>query len=129
MNTLVLRTGVDMVDINRISRMIEESGDAYLETAWTKAERLYCAGRPDRFASRWAAKEATMKALGEGLGAISPLDIEVHTTEGDVPTLKLHGSAASHVARLSLTSWSLSLTHEDHWALAFVVAAGEVAGE
>ncbi|MGH3304230.1 MAG: holo-ACP synthase [Streptosporangiaceae bacterium] len=124
MSGVALRTGVDMVSVDRVSRMIELSGDAYLETAWTAAEQAYCAGRPDRLATRWAAKEATMKALGQGVGVISPLDVEIRAGEGEPPTLLLHGSAAALAESLSLRTWSLSLTHEDHWAVAFVVAVG-----
>jgi holo-[acyl-carrier protein] synthase len=124
MTGLIVRTGVDMVDVDRVSRMIDLSGDAFLETAWTVGERRYCDGRVDRLASRWAAKEATMKALGEGVCAISLLDVEIDAVEGNVPTLILHDRASEYASRLRLRTWSLSLTHEDHWALAFVVAIG-----
>ena len=124
MSAAAVRAGVDIVNVDRLSRMIELSGDAYLETAWTAAEREYCAGRPDRLATRWAAKEATLKALGHGIGVISPLDIEVCASEGEAPALLLHGRAAALAGSLGLHTWSLSLTHEEHWALAFVVALG-----
>jgi len=115
-----------MVDISRLSHMIEMSGEAFVESAWTDAERLYCAGRPERLASRWAAKEAAMKVLGQGLGTISPLEVEVKAAEGESPTLVLHGHAARQAKRLNLDVWSVSLTHEGGWALAFVVAAGSM---
>lgn len=124
MSGAVLRTGVDMVSVDRVSRMVELSGETFLETAWTAAERAYCTGRPDRLATRWAAKEATMKALGHGVGVISPLEIEVRAAEGEPPMLVLHGNAAVLAETLGLQTWSLSLTHEDRWALAFVVALG-----
>src|SRR6266581_3481638 len=126
MTSLLLRTGVDMVDISRLSRMIEISGEAFVESAWTAEERLYCAGRPERLASRWAAKEAAMKALGQGVGTISPLEVEVNAIEGECPTLVLHGQAARQAKRLNLDVWSVSLAHEGGWALAFVVAAGGI---
>ena len=125
MSVLAIRTGVDMVNVNRLSRMIDLSGDAYLETAWTAAEREYCARRPEQLATRWAAKEATMKALGHGIGVISPLDIEVCSPDDEAPALLLHGHVAALAESLGLQTWSLSLTHEEHWALAFVVAIGE----
>ncbi len=121
---MILQTGVDMVDVTEIARMVELSGDGFLESSWTPSERLYSAGRPDRLASRWAAKEATMKALGQGVGQISPLEIEVVAVEGERPTLTLRGDAATRARQLGLEIWSVSLTHEDRWALAFVIGVG-----
>lgn len=121
---IVLQTGVDMVDVERLAHMVTLSGDAFLESSWTPAERLYCANRPERLASRWAAKEATMKALGQGVGQISPLEVEVEAAEGEMPTLLLSGNAAARARQLHLDTWSVSLTHEDRWALAFVVGLG-----
>lgn len=119
-----LQTGVDLVDVAELARMVELTGDEFLESSWTSAERLYCAGRPDRLASRWAAKEATMKALGQGVGQISPLDVEIAAAEGERPILVLRGNADIRSRQLGLDTWSVSLTHEDRWALAFVVGIG-----
>ena len=121
---MLLRTGVDMVDIGKLASMIEISADAFLESSWTAQERRYCGDRIDRLAARWAAKEATMKALGGGLGAISPLEVEVTAVEGQMPELALSGNAASRAAGLGIETWSLSLTHEDPLAIAFVVGLG-----
>jgi holo-[acyl-carrier protein] synthase len=121
---MLLQTGVDMVDVAKLARMVELTGDEFLQSSWTTAERLYCAGRADRLASRWAAKEATMKALGQGVGQISPLEVEVAAVEGDRPTLILRGNADIRARQLGLDTWSVSLTHEEQWALAFVVGIG-----
>ncbi|WP_158853021.1 holo-ACP synthase [Saccharothrix deserti] len=126
---MILQTGVDMVDVTELARMVELSGDAFLESSWTSTERLYCAGRTDRLASRWAAKEATMKALGQGVGQISPLEIEIAAVEGERPVLVLRGNAAARAHQLGLDTWSVSLTHEDRWALAFVVGVGSTDDE
>jgi len=123
----MLHTGVDMVDVHRLARMVELAGEEFLDSSWTPAERLYCARRADRLASRWAAKEATMKALGQGVGQISPLDVEIVSGEGDRPTLVLRGNAETRARTLGLHTWSVSLTHEDRWALAFVVGVGSMA--
>ncbi|WP_329070333.1 holo-ACP synthase [Amycolatopsis sp. NBC_01480] len=124
MTAILLRTGVDMVDVERLKRMIELSGTEFLESSWTAAEREYCADRPERLATRWAAKEATMKALNRGIGRVGLLDVEVAAAEGQMPTLLLHGPAEERALELQLDTWSVSLTHEDRWALAFVVGAG-----
>jgi holo-[acyl-carrier protein] synthase len=123
----LLRTGVDLVDVDKVARMIELSGRTFLEECWTPAERLYCVNRPERFASRWAAKEATMKALGEGVGAISPLEVEVSALEGRIPELVLRGNARRHAEQLGLRTWSLSLSHEGHMAIAVVIGLGSIA--
>jgi holo-[acyl-carrier protein] synthase len=62
--------------------MVRWTGEPFLEIAWTPTERRYCAGRIDRLAAHWAAKEATMKAIGAGIGEIGPLEIEVVSAEG-----------------------------------------------
>lgn len=129
MTLLVLHTGIDMVDVHELARMVKLSGDAFLASSWTLAERVYCAGRSDRLASRWAAKEATMKALGQGISQISPLEVEIATAEGQMPTLVLRGNAATRAQTLGLDIWSVSLTHEDRWALAFVVGVGSTTHE
>ena len=89
----------------------------------TPVERSDAAGRIGSLAARWAAKEATMKALGIGIGKLDPTDVEVVTKDGQ-PTLRLHRNAALRSAALGLDHWSVSLTHDSGWAMAFVVAIG-----
>ena len=120
----MLRTGVDLVDIDRVRRLVESGGQAFLDQTWTEAEQAYCAGAPDRLAARWGAKEAVMKALGAGFPDIEHLDIEVVSAQGEAPSLQLSGDAAQYASSLRLTEWSLSLSHEVGLALAFVVATG-----
>lgn len=124
MNAAELRVGVDMVSIRELASMVETSGPTFLDSCWTRAEQAYCAGSIPRLAARWAAKEATMKALGHGIGEIDPLDIEVHAVEGEAPALRLHDTAAAHAREAGVGQFALSLTHEADFALAFVVAAG-----
>lgn len=121
---MMLRAGVDLVDISRVARMIAISPTAYVRRVWTETEQRACVGRPDRFAARWAAKEAVMKALGAGLDAINPLDVEVASPPEAAPLLRLHGTAAEAASALRLDSWSISLTHERGLAAAFVVGYG-----
>jgi holo-[acyl-carrier protein] synthase len=77
-----------------------------------------------RLATRFAAKEATMKALGVGLGAFALRQVEVVRIDLDAPTLLLHGAAAELAQRAGVLRWHLSLTHTDQLAMAFVVAEG-----
>lgn len=117
-----VRVGVDLVDTVRLRRMIE-ADDAFLTTAWTAAELAYCAGDADRLAARWAVKEATMKALGVGIGTVAPLDIEVTHDPSGAPELQLSGAAARRADELAVRGWSLALSHEGGLAVAFVVAS------
>ena len=121
----MLRTGVDLVDIDRVRQLAASGGQAFLDQTWTQAEQAYCAGRAERLAARWGAKEAVMKALGAGFPDVEHLDIEVVSTQGEAPRLLLSGDAADYATSLSLTEWSLSLSHESGLALAFVVATDE----
>lgn len=124
MRTPVLRVGVDMVSLRELASMVETSGPTFLDSSWTRTEQAYCQGSISRLAARWAAKEATMKALGHGIGEIDPLDIEVHAVEGEPPDLHLHNTAAAHASASGLKELVLSLSHEADFALAFVVAYG-----
>lgn len=94
---------------------------AFLDVAFTEAEQHDCSADPARLGARWAAKEAAMKALGKGIGAISPRDIEVYTNAEGAPTLRLTGSAESIAREIGVTAWSVSLSHESGFALAFVI--------
>lgn len=91
----------------------------------TPQERHDSADRMGSLAARWAAKEATMKVLGIGIGKLDPTDVEV-VAKGGKPTLRLHRDAAKRSTELGLAHWSVSLTHESGWAMAFVVAIGGV---
>lgn len=113
-----------MVSIRELADMIETSGPTFVDSCWTRSEQAYCAGSTARLAARWAAKEATMKALGHGIGEVDPVDIEVHAVEGEAPDLRLHGTAAARARKVGVNHLALSLTHEADFALAFVAAFG-----
>ena len=119
-----LRTGIDLVDINRVAELIEKFGNTFLRETWTAQEITECDANVDRLAARWAAKEATIKALHSGLEEISPTDIWVSTADSGVPELHLDGGAALKARQLGLSQWSVSLTHEQGFAAAVVVALG-----
>ncbi len=118
----VVGIGVDLVDVREIRRMIEISGDSFLLAAWTERELRHSSGRPEQLAALWAAKEAAMKALGIGLGDISPIDVEVEMVTTHQPSLALHGDAATTSARLGIDLWRVALSADRHWALATAIA-------
>jgi holo-[acyl-carrier protein] synthase len=123
MNACV-RVGVDVVDVDQVRSMMSAAGRSFLEAGWTARELAYCAGQPERLAARWAAKEATMKALGTGIGDISLLDVEVDSMNGAPPRLVLRGGAAAEADRLGVSSWSVSLSHVSMVAVAVVIGCG-----
>jgi holo-[acyl-carrier protein] synthase len=122
--TAVLRSGVDLVNVPALRSQIERSSTDFTARFLTKSEREAIGGNMASIAARWAAKEATLKALGTGIGPVNLLDIEVVKVD-EVPTLVFRGSAEERANALGLTTWTLSLSHEDEWAIAFVVAMGE----
>ncbi len=125
---LILRTGVDLIELDRVQAAIEAHGDHFLERVFTPGELAYCRGRASSLAARFAAKEAVAKALGTGIWrqGITWTDIEVLSDpESGAPLLSLHGAAAQLAQAQGLTTWSLSLSHDRGHAIAFVTALGE----
>ena len=123
----MLTTGVDIIFIPRVERAITMFGARFLERVYTPMERLYCRERIPELAVRFAAKEAVSKALGVGMRILAREGIQWHEAEiiGDMrgkPIVRLHGGAALRAQGLGLVEWSVSLTHEREYAVAFVVA-------
>lgn len=113
--------GLDLVSIPEIQAMLEGSGTAYRDLCWSAEEQTYCGTSAARYATRWAAKEATMKALGRGIGDVDPLDIEVVASEGQRPILRLSGSARTFQDEAGV-SLALTMSHEAGVATALVAA-------
>jgi holo-[acyl-carrier protein] synthase len=121
---MILRTGVDLIEISRIEEAIARHGKRYLERIYTPAELQQLGSQAESLAGRFAAKEAVAKALGCGIGEVTWQDIEVLGDEQNAPGLKLYGAAAQKAEELGLQSWSVSISHSMSHAVAFVVAAG-----
>lgn len=122
---LAVYCGTDLVNIEAFSRRLNRSRNDFTARYMTAGERHDAGGRMGSLAARWAAKEATMKALGIGIGRLDPTDVEV-VVNGGQPSLRLHRNAARRSFDLGLDSWSVSLTHDTGWAMAFVVAIGGI---
>ncbi len=118
-----LSSGVDLIDIARIREAVERHGDRFISRIFTQAEQRDCNGRIASFAARFAAKEAVSKALGCGIGDVSWLDIEIRSDEKKAPYLVLHGVGERLAKELGLINWSVSLSHTESQAIAFVVAS------
>ena len=116
--------GNDLVDIDRFRRALERT-PKLRERLFTEAERSYADARADpteRYAVRFAAKEAVMKALGVGLGEIQLRDIEVRRAESGAPEIVLHGTAAALAASRGVQRWLVTLSHSETVAQAIVIA-------
>ncbi|TDW24155.1 holo-ACP synthase [Kribbella kalugense] len=121
MNDLGIRPGVDLVSVSDLAEMIATSGPVFMDMCWTQHEQTFCCGSVERLASRWAAKEATMKAIGRGIGDIDPLHIEVLSRDGYAPDLRLTGSAHACAEAAGLDTFVVSLSHEVDLAIAYVI--------
>jgi holo-[acyl-carrier protein] synthase len=123
----MIGVGTDLVDVARFREVLART-PSLVERVFTPGERAYAgrAGDPtERLAVRFAAKEAAMKALGVGLGAMRMADIEVVVDpDSSAPSLLLHGDAADLAASRGVTTWHLSLTHTDTTAHAIAIADG-----
>ena len=121
----MLSTGVDIIEISRIARTLERYGERFLRRIYTADELEYCRGRPSKLASRFAAKEATMKALGTGVRGVGWKDIEVTRAPSGAPSILLHGRAKSRAERLGVVEISISMSDSQENAVAFVVTRRE----
>jgi holo-[acyl-carrier protein] synthase len=119
-----ISTGVDLIDIARIGEAIDRHGVRFITRIFTEAEQHECGGRVASLAARFAAKEATAKALGCGIGDVTWLEIEIRGDENHAPQLYLHGEGKRLAKKLGLSNWSVSLSHTGTQAIAFVVAIG-----
>ena len=121
--------GVDVIEIARIARSIDEHGEPFLRRVFTEAEQQYCAAMkhpPQFYAARFAAKEAVAKTFGTGIGAsVSWLDIEVAHHPSGAPYVVLHGAGAELVQDLGIREVLLSLSHSEHYAVANAVAIAD----
>ncbi|HTZ99256.1 MAG TPA: holo-ACP synthase [Candidatus Aquilonibacter sp.] len=122
---MIVGLGLDIAEINRIEAAITRHGAPFLERLFTPREVAYCEkhkGRYERYAARFAAKEAAMKALGTGWSqCVRWRDIEVTREPSGKPTLRLEGAAAEIARRLGVKNISLTITHSGNLALAQVI--------
>jgi holo-[acyl-carrier protein] synthase len=114
-------TGIDVVELDRIEKVLKRHPERFLARVYTPAEIAFCRGRVPELAARFAAKESTMKALGTGIRGVGWRDIEVLPNRRGKPLLLLHGRAAGRAEALGLTDLDVSLTTAREFAAAVVV--------
>ena len=122
---MIVGTGVDLAEVARIRASIERFGRRFTDRIFTAAEIAYVerkANRYERYAARFAAKEAGMKAIGTGWKrGVRWQDFEVTNLPSGKPTLRLHGAAAEFAKRLNVRRVSLSITHTADLGMAHVI--------
>lgn len=122
---MIVGTGIDIAEVPRVAEAIERYGQRFLQRIFTEGEIRYCeskANRVERYAARFAAKEAGMKALGTGWShGVRWRDIEVRRQPGGRPTLEFHGKAGEFASNMGVTNIALSLTHTAEEAMAQVI--------
>ncbi len=119
--------GIDVVELDRVEKVLKRHPERFLARVFTPAEVAFCRGRVPELAARFAAKEATMKALGTGVRGVGWRDIEVLPNRRGKPLLLLHGRAARRAEALGLTDLDVTLTTAREFAAAFVVGhAGSI---
>src|SRR6266478_4767392 len=122
---MIVGTGIDIAEVPRIAHALSRHGERFLHRVFTAGEIRYCdskANRIERYAARFAAKEAAMKALGTGWNhGVRWRDIEVVRLPGGRPTISLHGKAGEVAAKLGVKNAALSISHTVEQAIAQVI--------
>ena len=113
--------GIDLIEIPRIQRSLDDFGERFLRRVYTEQERERYRNRISELAARFAAKEAISKALGTGIRGIKWREMEILPNRRGKPIVVLHGTAAERAALLGITDFDISLTHSRSDAMAFVV--------
>jgi holo-[acyl-carrier protein] synthase len=122
---MIVGSGIDIAEVPRIAESIKRFGERFIRRVFTEGEIRYCdtkANRIERYAARFAAKEAAMKAIGTGWNhGVAWRDVEVCRMPGGRPTITFHGKAAEFAAQLGTKHIALSLSHTEEFAIAQVI--------
>ena len=125
---MIVGLGVDLAEVDRIEAAFRRRGQAFLRRLFTPAEIAYCEkhrNKFERYAGRFAAKEAAMKALGTGWSqGVRWVDIEVARNSSGKPSLRLAGRARELADRMEVKNISVTITHSGNTALAEVIFEG-----
>jgi holo-[acyl-carrier protein] synthase len=125
----ILHTGIDLVEIARLSQIKPEIRQRFLERVFTPRELEQAGGSDASLAGRFAVKEAVAKALGTGIGVLGWRQIEVERGPQGNPVLHLYGNAQVEAEKQGLTIWSISISHTRTYAVAVAVAFAPDADE
>ncbi|MGH9376640.1 MAG: holo-ACP synthase [Terriglobia bacterium] len=122
---MIVGTGIDIAETRRIEQSFKKYGDRFRKRIYTPDEIAYCErfkNKAERYAARFAAKEAVFKALGTGWGAgVRWRDVEIIHLPSGKPELSLRGRAGEIARELRISRAAISLSHADHYVVAQVV--------
>jgi holo-[acyl-carrier protein] synthase len=122
---MTVGTGVDIAETERIERALERHGERFSRKIFTPTEIVYCEkfkNRAERYAARFAAKEATFKALGTGWArGVRWLDVEITHQPSGKPELVLSGRAREVADQLGMTCAHVSISHANRYVVAQVI--------
>lgn len=125
---MIVGMGIDIAEVPRIQAVIESQRERFLRRVYTQEEVAYCEqfkNKYERYAGRFAVKEAAMKALGTGWSrGVRWVDVEVVRARGGKPTLALKGEAKNIADRLGVKNIAVSITHTEAQAIAQVIFEG-----
>lgn len=125
----VIAHGIDLVDFPRIEDMINRHNERFISRVFTTAEQAYAdsnKNRIEKYAGRFAAKEAILKLIGTGWrGKIAWTDIEVVNSPSGQPQVNLDGEVKKIADKLGITQISISITHTANFAIASAIALTE----
>jgi holo-[acyl-carrier protein] synthase len=125
---MIIGLGIDLEEVERVQGAIERQGERFLKRIYTEKERAYCEQFKDkyeRFAGRFAVKEAAMKALGTGWSrGVRWVDVEVVRQRGGRPSLALKGEARKIADAMGVKHIAVSITHTSEQAIAQVIFEG-----
>jgi holo-[acyl-carrier protein] synthase len=123
---MIVGTGIDIVEINRIKRSIIKYSDRFKNKVFTQREIDYCHSQADpakHFAARFSVKEAVLKCFGTGMaGGILWKDVEVDNKKSGQPTLNLYGKGKELFNQLNIKHIHISITHDKSYAVAHAIA-------
>jgi holo-[acyl-carrier protein] synthase len=117
----MLAVGIDIIELSRIASVLERWGDRFLSRVYTVEEIAFSRGRVPQLAGRFAAKEATMKALGTGRRGVSWHEVEVTREPGSPPAILLHGRAQAKADQLGISNITITISHSRDYAIALVI--------
>ena len=129
---MIIGLGTDIVEVERIKKMMADHGDHFLERVFTPDEIAHCQPRREsapHYAGRWAAKEAVMKVLGTGFTTeVGWTDIEIAVKPSGQPYIRLHGSTKELAERLGITEILVTMSHTKNYATATAIGVREKKG-
>lgn len=119
-----MRTGVDIVEIKRIEKILISRKESFLKKIFTDSERAYIIGKnydPKTISGMFASKEAVSKLIGSGIGELGWRDIEVIHDKNGRPFIKQGKKIERHLEKLNLNSIEISISHEKKYAISFAI--------